>query len=153
MNAEFAVLPGSTVDTVRQLGAEHALPPACRGSGGRGALRWLAAQLGLHEGSTLLDSGAGRHRPWHPRVKRTGTRGEHHLRPSGDYGRVGVLRRTGQGWTTHEACRVSHVVIPHCGTRAVTAGRSTIGVGTVVVRRVGAVPVAEDDAMVLVTKC
>ncbi len=58
-DAEFDVLPGWTVSAVRQLGAEHALPAACRGSGGPGVLGWLLAQLGLHEGSTLLDSGAG----------------------------------------------------------------------------------------------
>lgn len=59
MDAEFDVVPGWTVDAVRQLGVAYALPAACRGSGGSGALSWLTAQLGLHEGSTLLDSGAG----------------------------------------------------------------------------------------------
>lgn len=59
MAAEFDVVPGWTVEAVRELGAEHALPAACRGSGGPGALRWLAEQLGLRAGTSLLDSGAG----------------------------------------------------------------------------------------------
>lgn len=59
LHAEFDVVPGWTVQAVRELGAAHALPAACRGSGGPGVLRWLATQLGVRAGTSLLDSGAG----------------------------------------------------------------------------------------------
>lgn len=74
MDAEFDVVPGWTVQAVRQLGAEHALPAACRGSGGPGTLGWLAVQLGLHEGSILLDSGAGMGGPAALAARDTGAR-------------------------------------------------------------------------------
>lgn len=74
MDAEFDVYPGWTVDAVHRLGAEHALPAACRGSGGPGTLRWLTAQLGLHQGSTLLDSGAGMGGPAALAARDTGAR-------------------------------------------------------------------------------
>ncbi len=59
MSAEFDVMPGWTVQAVRELGPGHALPAACRGSGGPAVLRWLTTQLGLRPGMSLLDSGAG----------------------------------------------------------------------------------------------
>ncbi len=48
-----------TADAVEELGEEHALPAACRGSGSPAALRWLADRMGLGPGMRLLDSGAG----------------------------------------------------------------------------------------------
>lgn len=59
MRAEFADLAGWTADAVEQLGAEHAIPAACRGSSNPSALAWLAAACGLAPGDTLLDIGAG----------------------------------------------------------------------------------------------
>ena len=60
MAAEFRrFCRGGTVAAVRELGDDHALPGACRGSGGPGALRWLARHLRVGPGMLLLDSGAG----------------------------------------------------------------------------------------------
>lgn len=59
MADEFDVVPGWTVAAVRELGAEHAVPGACRGSGGSAALEWFAERLRLGPGTVLLDAGAG----------------------------------------------------------------------------------------------
>lgn len=59
MEDEFGVVPGWTADAVEELGADHALPAGCRGSGTPAALRWLCERMGLREGMSLLDSGAG----------------------------------------------------------------------------------------------
>ena len=59
MEAEFDTVAGWTEEAVRALGPEHAIPAGCRGSGGEGALRWLADRLDLRPGARLLDSGAG----------------------------------------------------------------------------------------------
>ncbi len=59
MADEFDVVPRWTADAVATLGPEHALPAACRGSGSPAALRWLCESMGLTEGMTLVDSGAG----------------------------------------------------------------------------------------------
>jgi SAM-dependent methyltransferase len=56
---EFDTVASWTSSAVAELGEEHALPAACRGSGSPAALDWLGASLGLGEGSRLLDSGAG----------------------------------------------------------------------------------------------
>ncbi|MGI8939322.1 MAG: class I SAM-dependent methyltransferase [Iamia sp.] len=57
--AEFDVVAGWTADAVDELGADHAVPAACRGSGSPSALDWLSAGLGLARGRRLLDCGAG----------------------------------------------------------------------------------------------
>lgn len=59
MEAEFDTVAGWTEEAVRALGADHAIPAGCRGSGSEGALRWLADRLELRPGSRVLDSGAG----------------------------------------------------------------------------------------------
>ena len=59
MEDEFDVVAGWTEDAVRVLGPAHAVPAGCRGSGSRGALRWLADALDVGEASRVLDSGAG----------------------------------------------------------------------------------------------
>lgn len=59
MVEEFDTVASWTADAVEELGPEHALPAACRGSGSPAALRWLADRLGLESGTRLLDSGAG----------------------------------------------------------------------------------------------
>lgn len=59
MTAEFDTVATWTADAVAELGPDHALPAACRGSGSPAALDWLADRLGLGRGTRLLDSGAG----------------------------------------------------------------------------------------------
>ena len=56
---EFDTYARWTADAVAELGDEHALPAACRGSGSPAALDWLAQRMGLDRGTRLLDSGAG----------------------------------------------------------------------------------------------
>lgn len=57
--AEFDVMAGWTADAVAEVGADHAVPAACRGSGSPAALDWLIEELGLERGGRLLDCGAG----------------------------------------------------------------------------------------------
>lgn len=59
MADEFDVVPGWTVDAVRELGEDHAPPAGCRGSGGPAALGWLAGRMGLAAGAWLVDPMAG----------------------------------------------------------------------------------------------
>jgi SAM-dependent methyltransferase len=56
---EFDTVAWWTASAVEELGEDHALPAACRGSGSPAALDWLAASMGLTHGTKLLDSGAG----------------------------------------------------------------------------------------------
>jgi SAM-dependent methyltransferase len=56
---EFGTMAAWTVEAVRALGDDHALPAACRGSGGPAALDWFARHLDLRTGERLLDVGAG----------------------------------------------------------------------------------------------
>lgn len=57
--AEFDVVAGWTADAVAELGQDHAVPGACRGSGSPAALEWIGHRLALDRGSRLLDCGAG----------------------------------------------------------------------------------------------
>jgi SAM-dependent methyltransferase len=59
MEEEFSTLPLWTAEAVETLGAEYAVPAACRGSGTPEALRWLGRVTGLRAGVRLVDSGAG----------------------------------------------------------------------------------------------
>ncbi|MEJ7834413.1 MAG: methyltransferase domain-containing protein [Nocardioides sp.] len=59
MVAEFDDVAAWTAEAVAELGADHALPAACRGSGSPAALVWLMDGLELRYGTRLLDSGAG----------------------------------------------------------------------------------------------
>jgi SAM-dependent methyltransferase len=59
MADEFDTMAAWTAEAVAALGAEHAIPAACRGSGSPAAMRWLADRLGLRAGMRLLDCGAG----------------------------------------------------------------------------------------------
>ncbi|AWB92102.1 SAM-dependent methyltransferase [Aeromicrobium chenweiae] len=56
---EFDTVAWWTAAAVAELGDDHALPAACRGSGSPAALDWLARSMGLEPGVRLLDSGAG----------------------------------------------------------------------------------------------
>src|SRR5690348_7075747 len=59
MADEFDTMAAWTADAVAELGPEHAVPAACRGSGSPDSMRWLADRLGLRSGMRLLDCGAG----------------------------------------------------------------------------------------------
>lgn len=59
MDAEFDKAAGWALEAVEQLGPDHAVPAACRGSASPSALAWLAEALELTAGTVLLDLGAG----------------------------------------------------------------------------------------------
>jgi SAM-dependent methyltransferase len=59
MADEFDTMAAWTAEAVAELGEDHAIPAACRGSGSPAALEWLAAGLRLRPGMSLLDCGAG----------------------------------------------------------------------------------------------
>nr|WP_238351206.1 class I SAM-dependent methyltransferase [Kribbella shirazensis] len=59
MVAEFDDVAAWTAEAVEQLGVEHAIPAACRGSSSPAALAWLAEACELSPGARLLDVGAG----------------------------------------------------------------------------------------------
>ena len=59
MDAEFDVVAGWTLEAVRRLGDDHAVPAACRGSASPAALAWLGEACELEPGATLLDVGGG----------------------------------------------------------------------------------------------
>lgn len=59
MADEFDTMAAWTAEAVTELGQDHAVPAACRGSGSPAALEWLAARLRLRPGMRLLDCGAG----------------------------------------------------------------------------------------------
>lgn len=56
---EFDTAAGWTADAIGELGPDHAVPAASRGSGSPAALAWLAESLDLRRDVRLLDSGAG----------------------------------------------------------------------------------------------
>jgi SAM-dependent methyltransferase len=56
---EFDVAARWTADSIAALGPDHAIPGACRGSGGLAAMAWLAEWLRLGPGVALLDIGGG----------------------------------------------------------------------------------------------
>lgn len=58
-DGEFDQMASWTVEAVERLGRDHAIPGACRGSGGPGAMAWLSAWL-LERGTVpILDLGGG----------------------------------------------------------------------------------------------
>lgn len=59
MEAEFDTVAEWTAGVARDLGPDYYIPAACRGSGSPAALDWLIEHMGLSEGDTLLDCGAG----------------------------------------------------------------------------------------------
>ncbi len=59
MADEFDTLPVWTAASIDDLGPDHAIAAACRGSGNPAALTWFIEQLGLERGTSLLDVGAG----------------------------------------------------------------------------------------------
>jgi SAM-dependent methyltransferase len=59
MEAEFDSVASWTREAVAALGADHAIPAACRGTASPAALAWLGEACELATGSRLLDAGAG----------------------------------------------------------------------------------------------
>ncbi|HEY0168751.1 MAG TPA: methyltransferase domain-containing protein [Jatrophihabitans sp.] len=59
MADEFDTMAAWTAEAVAELGPDHAIPAACRGSGSPAALEWLCDRLRLGPGVRLLDCGAG----------------------------------------------------------------------------------------------
>jgi SAM-dependent methyltransferase len=59
MEAEFDTVAGWTEAVVAELGAEYAVPAACRGSASPSALTWLAQACRLAGGTHLVDVGGG----------------------------------------------------------------------------------------------
>jgi SAM-dependent methyltransferase len=59
LEAEFDTVAAWTERAVAELGPDHAIPAACRGSGRPADLAWLADGLDLHDGDRFLDAGSG----------------------------------------------------------------------------------------------
>ncbi len=59
LEAEFDTVARWTADAAVELGADHFLPAACRGSGTPEVLTWLLEGLAVSPGAPLLDCGAG----------------------------------------------------------------------------------------------
>ncbi|MCD2196691.1 class I SAM-dependent methyltransferase [Actinomycetospora endophytica] len=59
LEAEFDTVAAWTERAVAELGEDHAIPAACRGSGRPADLAWLADGLDLHRGDRFLDAGSG----------------------------------------------------------------------------------------------
>lgn len=59
MEAEFDTVASWTEDAVAELGDDHAIPAACRGSGSPAQLEWLAGGLDLGATRRFLDAGSG----------------------------------------------------------------------------------------------
>ena len=59
MQDEFGTMAAWTRQAVSDLGPDHAMPAACRGSGRPSGLDWLLARLGPQPSGRLLDVGAG----------------------------------------------------------------------------------------------
>jgi SAM-dependent methyltransferase len=59
MQDEFGTMAAWTREALTELGPDHAMPAACRGSGRPSGLDWLLARLEPESGSPFLDMGAG----------------------------------------------------------------------------------------------
>ncbi len=59
MEDEFDVVAGWTLEAIRELGADHAVPAACRGTSSPAVLAWLGEACQLSDGQLLLDVGGG----------------------------------------------------------------------------------------------
>src|SRR5256885_423982 len=59
MDAEFNTVAAWTAEVALDLGPDHHLPAACRGSGTPSALDWLIENLAVRASDAVLDSGAG----------------------------------------------------------------------------------------------
>lgn len=59
LEAEFDTVAAWTEAAVAELGGDHAVPAACRGSGRPADLAWLAEWLALRDDDRFLDAGSG----------------------------------------------------------------------------------------------
>jgi SAM-dependent methyltransferase len=59
LEAEFDTVAAWTADIAIELGQDHFLPAACRGSGSPASLRWFLDRLGVTAQDRMLDCGAG----------------------------------------------------------------------------------------------
>ncbi len=59
MTDEFDTVATWTSEALAELGTDHELPAACRGSGSPAAMAWLAEQTQCRSGTRLADVGAG----------------------------------------------------------------------------------------------
>ena len=59
LETEFDTVAAWTEAAVKELGQDHAIPAACRGSGRPSDLAWLADGLELTDGDRFLDAGSG----------------------------------------------------------------------------------------------
>ena len=59
MQDEFGTMAAWTRQAVSDLGPDHAIPAACRGSGRPSGLDWILTRLGPQPAGRLLDVGAG----------------------------------------------------------------------------------------------
>jgi SAM-dependent methyltransferase len=57
--AEFGTIAEWTAQVATDLGPDHHVPAACRGSGSPAALDWLIEKMGLAPDTSFLDCGAG----------------------------------------------------------------------------------------------
>jgi hypothetical protein len=58
LKAEFDTVAGWTAQVVSRLGAEYAIPAACRGSANPAWLSWIADRLRIASSTPALDSAA-----------------------------------------------------------------------------------------------
>jgi len=56
---EFGLVARWTADAIERFNDDHAIPAACRGSGGPGAMNWLAGWLLDGRSTRFVDAGAG----------------------------------------------------------------------------------------------
>jgi SAM-dependent methyltransferase len=59
MEAEFDTVAEWTAEVALDLGPDHFLPAACRGSGSPASLRWFLERLAVSRDDRMLDCGAG----------------------------------------------------------------------------------------------
>ncbi|GAB2477834.1 class I SAM-dependent methyltransferase [Jatrophihabitans fulvus] len=74
MDDEFDTVAWWTAEAALELGEDHRLPAACRGSGGPGVLGWLLDRLSVTADDLMLDCGAGVGGPAAFAAQRTGVR-------------------------------------------------------------------------------
>lgn len=74
MSAEFDTVAWWTAQVVRDLGADHAVPAGCRGSGAPSWLDWLIDALRIASDDAMIDVGAGVGGPAAYAARRTGVR-------------------------------------------------------------------------------
>jgi SAM-dependent methyltransferase len=72
MEAEFGTVAEWTARVAADLGPDHYIPAACRGSGQPAVLDWLLERLGPRPGEVMIDAGAGMGGPAAYATRQTG---------------------------------------------------------------------------------